>query len=399
MESRAELDWYVRALWRHWGVALVGAALGAALFFVLVSRQPVMFEGVTSLLVLSPAGAAGAQMNPATFRAIAENATLVSEVIQELKLYEPPHEITPQSFIERRLGVQEVRGTNVVRVSVRLVDPRSAAEASRLLAQKAVLLTRQITAKEGDSTQEQLRNHLTEASDRLQQAEQSLLSFQKTAQVELVKQDTDALLKERGALLRLTLDIEGERARLAAAEREIKRQEPLLSVPRAPAAEDALTPSVTPTGEVDPRRLDLTNPFVNPVYQTLDFQIAMSRTRVALLERQRTELIDVKKIGGAELRQLTDLYGRQIEEERLEANLNLARKLHEDLASRFAQSRTIALGNVAQPQIIDLALPPERPMSRKRLQNMTFGAAAGFVVAVALILLWEGVRRRERRGA
>jgi succinoglycan biosynthesis transport protein ExoP len=395
VEDRAELAWYVRVLQRHWIVPLVGAVLGAAVFFVLVGRQPLMYEGITTLLVVPPAKAESAQMNPATFRAIAENGTLVSQVIEELKLHAPPDELSPQTFIERRLGVQEVRGTNVVKISVRLSDPRMAAEASRRLAQKAVLLTRQITAKEGDSTQEQLRNHLAEARDRYQQAQQALLTFQKSAQVELVKQDTDAILKERGALLRLTVDIEGERARLAAAEREIKRQDRLLSVPRTPAAEQAvgLSRDAAP-GEVDPRGLDLTNPFVNPVYQTLDFQIAMSRTRVALLEQQRAELINVKKIGGAELKQLNELYGGQIEEERLKAHLDLSRKLHEELASRYAQSRTMALGNVAQLQIIDLALPPERPMSRKRLQNMIFGAAAGFVGGMVLILLWESRARR-----
>ena len=56
-----------------------------------------------------------------------------------------------------------------------------------------------------------------------------------------------------------------------------------------------------PKGEVDPQHLDLTNPFVNPVYQTLDFQIATSRTRIAALERERDELINVKKLGGKEL--------------------------------------------------------------------------------------------------
>jgi uncharacterized protein involved in exopolysaccharide biosynthesis len=399
VEDRAELAWYVRALQRHWIAAFAGAALGAALFFALVSSRPLVYEGVTTLLVVPPTESDAPQMSPATFRAIVENATLASQVIEELKLQDPPHGLTLQAFVERSLAVQEVRGTNIVRIAVRLADPQTAAEASRRLAEKAVLLTRQITAKEGDSTQEQLNNHVNEARDRLQQAEQELLSYQQHAQVELVKEDTTAMLKERGDLLRLVVDIEAERARLAAAEREIARQQPLLSSPRAPAAEDALMSRGAPAGEVDPRRLDLTNPFVNPVYQTLDFQIAMSRTRIASLEKERDELINVKKVGGAELGQLSELYRRQIEQARLQANLELARKVHGDLALRYAQSRTTALGNVAQLQIVDLAQPPERPVSRKRLQNMAFGSAAGFVFAVVLILLWESRGRREASGA
>ncbi len=232
----------------------------------------------------------------------------------------------------------------------------------------------------------------------MQLAEEALLSFQKGAQVELVKEDTSAMLKERGDLLRLVVDIAGERARLAAAEREIVRQQPLLSSPRAPHAEDALASRIPPEGgEVDQRRLDLTNPFVNPVYQTLDFQIAMSRTRIAALEKQRDELINIKKIGGTEFGQLNVLYRHQIEQERLEGSLKVARQVHSDLSLRYAQSRTIALGNVAQLQIVDLAQQPERPVARKRLQNMAFGAAAGFVFAMLLILLKEGLFGRKPR--
>ncbi len=147
--DRAELAWYVRALQRHWIVALAGAALGAAVFFVIVSNRPLVYEGVTSLLVVPPSGSDGAQMNPATFLALVQNETLASEVIAELKLQDPPYQLSPQAFVERNLGVQEVRGTNVVRVIVRLADPQKAAEASRRLAEKTVQLSRQIIAREG----------------------------------------------------------------------------------------------------------------------------------------------------------------------------------------------------------------------------------------------------------
>src|SRR5262249_58103596 len=43
--------------------------------------------------------------------------------------------------------------------------------------------------------------------------------------------------------------------------------------------QNALSRIATPNGEVDPQELDLTHPFINPVYQTLAFQIASSRTR------------------------------------------------------------------------------------------------------------------------
>jgi uncharacterized protein involved in exopolysaccharide biosynthesis len=394
-QAAIETAWYVRALKRRWLFAVAGAALGGLLFFGLASRERSMYEGVTTLVVQPASEGGNAPLNPATFRAIVENATLASQIIDELKLQQPPYSLSPQTFVEDALQVEEVRGTNIVKIRVTLAEPQAAAEASRRLADKAILLARQIAEREAGSVRERLEQYVTDARDRLQQAEQALLSFQQHAQVELIREDADAMLRERGDLLRLVLDIEGERARLAAAELEMKRQQPLLSVPRVPAAEEALRRSATaPTGAADSQRLDLANPFVNPVYQTLEFQIATSRTRIATLERQRNELLNVKKIGGQQLSQLSELYRREIEQERLQADLDLARRVYGDLALRYEQSRTLNSGAAAQLQIVDRGQPAERPLSRRRLQKAAFGSGAGFVGVVLLILLWESRFRR-----
>jgi uncharacterized protein involved in exopolysaccharide biosynthesis len=143
-----ETAWYVRALQRRWMFAVVGAALGGLLFFGLASRQPFMYEGVTTLMVQPPSEPGAAPMNPATFRAIAENATLASQIIDELKLQQPPYSLSPQTFVEDALQVEEVRGTNIVKIRVTLAEPQMAAEASRRLADKAILLARQIADRE-----------------------------------------------------------------------------------------------------------------------------------------------------------------------------------------------------------------------------------------------------------
>jgi len=220
-------------------------------------------------------------------------------------------------------------------------------------------------------------------------------------------------LKERAAQLPLVIEIEAERARLAAAENEIKRQQPILQTARTPAAEDALRRMQTPpdsTGDaskrgtaeksavdkaaVDPQHLDLTNPFVNPVYQTLDFQIASSRTRIAALEKEREQVMNVKKLGGKELDQLSELYRREIELARLKAGYDLAAKVYADLGLRYEQSRTQPVGNTSQLQVIDQALPPDDPVARKRLQHGMLGAGMGFVGTALIALLWESRSRR-----
>jgi succinoglycan biosynthesis transport protein ExoP len=407
-EDTIELGWYVRAIQRRWLLLAAGTLLAGAAAFWIATLQPLRFEGVTTLLVVPPSQPTSAQISPATFRAIVENASLASEVIRELKLDAGDDPTTPQRFLEDAMRVEEVRGTNIVKVKVTLRDPQQAAEASRRMALKAIALTQQIRQDDGESIQTQLKSHLTDAQQRMQTAERDLLAYKQAAQIELMTEDTDAQLKERGDLLRLVVDIEAERARLAAAEAELARQQPMLSAPRLPGTEQALRqvqsdakPAVDPLdrkrdltrGEVSAQYLDLTNPFVNPVYQTLDFQIATTRTRIAALMKERDELVNVKKLGGKALAELSELYRRQVELARLQAGFELASKVYSDLALRYEQSRTQPLGSTAQLQVIDLALPPERPLSRRRLQYLQFGLVAGLGMSVLIAFALERGRR------
>ena len=170
---------------------------------------------MTTLLVVPPAQQTGPQISPATFRGIVENASLASQVIDELKLRDRLHlqaPLTPQSFVERALSVEEVRATNIVKVKVTLPDAELAATASRRVAEKAIGLTQQITQQEGVSIQEQLKNHLEGAQQRLRSAEQELLAYKQAAQVDLIKEDTDADLRARSDLLDLTVDIQADAA-------------------------------------------------------------------------------------------------------------------------------------------------------------------------------------------
>jgi uncharacterized protein involved in exopolysaccharide biosynthesis len=292
-------------------------------------------------------------------------------------------------------------------VRVKLRDPQIAADASRRLAHKALALARQLNEQEASSLQEQLKTHLNDSKNRMSAAEKDLLAYQQQAQLELLEADTQAMLDERSDLLKLLVAIESEKARLSAAEQEIKRQDRVLSIARSPGAEEALRRvqqqdrsvdrSARGDSSADPEALDLTNPYINPVYQTLDFQIATSRARVAALEQERRQLMDVRKLGGEELTRLTELYRRQIDHARLQTNYDLSKKVYSDLAVRYEQSRTESLGNSPQLQLVDEAIPADRPLPRGQLQSAALGSATGVLVAGLLALLLESRQRLHAR--
>ena len=191
LDQELDLGWYAQALRRRWKTILLIALLGAAAGYALASLRPVRFEGVTTLLVVPPPTRSTAQVNllpderlialrAPTFRALLENASLAAKVIADTGL-----SMTPQTFLDTALEVEQPAGTNVLRVKVRLADPSIAADASRRLASGAIALTRRLNQEEGSALQGQLKNHLQEAEQRRASAENELLRYQQSAQLEL----------------------------------------------------------------------------------------------------------------------------------------------------------------------------------------------------------------------
>jgi uncharacterized protein involved in exopolysaccharide biosynthesis len=211
---------------------------------------------------------------------------------------------------------------------------------------------------------------------------------------------------ERGELLRLTIDIESEKARLSAAESEITKQPRVLSIGRSVQSEEALrraaeSDQTNPANAAikDAQSLDLSNPYINPVYQTLQFQIASSRARLAALQQQQRELVDVKKLGGRELKELSELYSGEIELARLQTNYDLAKRVYSDVRVRYEETRSEGVGSSAVLQIVDDAIPPDRPLSRQTAKLTALGLVAGFILAALVALVLDSRQRRDQRRA
>ena len=330
------------------------------------------------------------QITPATSRAVLANGSIAVKVIAELKLHEPPHNLTPQTFIEDALQVEHLAGTNVVRVRVKLRTPELAADASRRLARHAVVLTQHWNPQEGAAAYEQLKNPLAEAFQRFSRAADELVAYHQQSHGKLAKEDAQAIRNELEDLLDLTVKIEREKARVRAAEEEITHQNPVLTVGRPPTTLDWRRPAV------DPESPDLTSPIINPVYQTLDTQISTTRSWLAALEQERREIARLRKIGGAELARLNELYRTQIQLARLQSNLELAKKVYSDIFLRSEEARTQAFGNSPQLQLVDEAFAPDRPLPAGRLRALLLGLIAGAFGAGLIALRFDGYQMRRR---
>jgi succinoglycan biosynthesis transport protein ExoP len=396
-DDTIDLAKYVLMLWRHRLPIVVGALLCGLAAFVVNELTPPTYEATAKLIVTPPKTGAVNDSTPtlsvATFRALVENQSLGAAIVDEFGLNKEPHRVTPDAFVARCVRVEAIRDTNVIVVKVRLWDRDLAARVANRLARAAVQLAQQLNQDETVSARDILEAQLGQSKKRLDQAEQRLEEFRRKAQIELLRKDVDALLGQRGALLALLVEIQAEQARLSQAEAQLANRGRIDTLKRSidtdPAAMEAARRGSNDAGTVLP--LQLRNEFINPVYESLDQVIAASRTRLAGLQKQKSELIDVRKLDRDQQAKLSLLYQQEMELSRLQTEYDLSRAVYVDVATRNEQIRLQVAGRSAQLQVMDAALPPGRPVSPRVLRNTAAALVLGFMLMVIGVLFFSAV--------
>jgi uncharacterized protein involved in exopolysaccharide biosynthesis len=79
----------------------------------------------------------------------------------------------------------------------------------------------------------------------------------------------------------------------------------------------------------------------------------------------------------------------------LTRNLEIARAAHLNAATRHEDARLQITVRSARLQILDQALPPDYPVSPRRLRNTAAAALIALTLAVIGVLVFDSSRRRE----
>jgi uncharacterized protein involved in exopolysaccharide biosynthesis len=62
-----------------------------------------------------------------------------------------------------------------------------------------------------------------------------------------------------------------------------------------------------------------------------------------------------------------------------------------DVSKRYEQARLQVAGRSAQLQLMDAALPPDRPVSRHVVRNTAFALVVGFMLTAIAALFLNGI--------
>jgi len=395
----------VEPLWRHkWLILFVALACGGVAVFVAKSHTP-RYEAVAVVRVAeSKSGDTAEPARAENFRPLLENKTLAAGLVKDFGLVtEPTYSwesaggpVPPDRFLEDILDVDQVAGTNLMRVRVKRGDPDQAFKVANALVERAIELNRRINQQEVVDARDYIKSQLDEATRRVDQLRDQFVAVKQHAQVDMLKKDAEGQLDIRQKLIELLADIEGERAFLARSEADLKASQRLLTTRRSIDRDPALMEAAKERGagvNGSVLGLGLTEEQVNEAYSALEKQVSESRAKLAGLEGQRKLLVEGKGLDRAVLPVLTKLYEGDVAVERLKAEYEMALKVYTDLSLRYEDARIRVGGRGAQIQLVDPAVRPSTNLSQRGVSSGALAALGGaLATCAALLARWAFTR-------
>lgn len=426
---------YVETCWRYRYVLLALVLLTGAVTWLVNLRLAPTYEVVFRLMASEPrvGGEPAREESVVQYREFVESQTIAAGLLEEFGLNAPPHNLTPRSFLDDHVAVEIIRDSTIVRVAVRLKDRELLVRLAQRYAERVVEVAQRLNTEGLDYTTEQIRRQRDAALERLSEAEEALRAYQQKAQIELLRRDVDTMLERRPEALDLTVQIQGERARVQQAEAELTRHErvrdvrrsvdsipdrkerepeprPRVSTRQPPQAtgvngdrsggpsggEPTSPPARRPAAEPEDLtiRSELLDPYVNPVYEALERDLSSARSRLASLEQQRKELVSRLQLEAPAAERLNRLYKAEAGLEGVTRARDVARDAYLNAANKYEDARLQSTLRSPRLYILDSALPPDRPVAPRRLRNTLTAMLLAFTFGAIGVIAYDSRRQR-----
>ena len=444
---------YAGVAWRYRYV-LVAVALVVGIVTYAINRSIAPTYEVVFRLMVTQANL-GAEpvrdVNVVPFRELVTSPMLAAGLLDEFNLRSEPYRLTPQRFLASHVAVDVIRDSTIISVAVRLNDRGLVLKLAQRYSERVVELAQRLNVEGAGYTTQRIQQERDAALKNLATSEAALEEFRRGAQIELVRSDVDAMLLRRPEALDLTVEIQGELARVRQAETELARHDRVRSVRRSvdtfPAAAakpetrraDPSTPREAPRpekpagskepdqgrqqkdGSPAPRpdapeppdrprvpalvppdtpgadltiRSELLDPYVNPVYEALERDLAAARSRLASLQERRRELVSRLQLDAPSAQKLNRLYHLESGITKLTRENEVARSAYVEAANKYEEARLQTAMRAPRLQILDAPLPPDGAVAPRALRNTLAAILIALTMCVVAIIAYDASRQR-----
>jgi len=415
MQERDEVDLieYLNVLWK-WKWLIVGGTLIAAIgSFVLASQAPLTYEASVTLLSAPPRlpgthdVSSCPMVTPDTFVEIMKAKSLAPDVVRHFSLDKPPHKVTVDSFVSRVLSVKRLEDTDLIRVTVTLLDPQLAAEVADFLAQKAVELQAGLSRGGAQASRDFFRKQRDQARQVVERSRTRLMDFRRATNLDSLEIEQRIAMEENPRLQVLAAEVITEQAGLRTRNQklsEVLKQEELTPPVRKSIVADPSSLAAPPAhGATDMKglsSLQLKSEEVNATYQDIRRGLIDAEASLASLESQRKVVerrLEENKTRLAEIGQRIASVKPKLEE--LAQSYLQAQATYQFWNRKDDEAVLFVAARPPELTIIDSAIAPREPISQRVKQKVALAVAMTVITCAFLAFFMEYLLRvRQRQG-
>ena len=404
---------YLKVLWKWKWLIMGGTVLAAIVAFMVASRTPLIYEASVTLL-LAPSKLPGVPeapseptVSPRTFADILKGKSLAGEVIQRFGLDKPPHNITVDSFVSRILSVRLPKETSFINLTVTLPDPRLAAAAANFLTEKAVELQSRLSQAGALASRDFFRQQRDQAWQALEQARAALINSRRAANLDRLETERSAALEEKARLKTIASDVRTKQADLRIRNQKLsealKREEPTRTSSKSIITDPSLLAAAAKHGVTDITTLSalqVKSQEINETYRDIRKELFNLEASLASVESESKAVerrVEENRTRLAKIDQR--IASVKPELERLTETTSQARETYQFWSRKGDEAVISVAARTPELKIVDPAIVPMAPISRKTGQKVAFAGAMAFIACSLLAFFLEYLSRvRQRRG-
>jgi uncharacterized protein involved in exopolysaccharide biosynthesis len=409
-QAEPELIDYLLVLWRWKLLIALGTVVAAAMALAVSFAMPKVYEANATLMVLKSKFGSDQLLGPQqlaltakTYEGIIKNPGALSEAIAKFKLGEPPYDVKVRD-LERLVQINAVKDTALLNLSVEMGEPQLAAGIANFLAQRAIDLNSRLNEGEVGDSRTFLETQVDHSAASLKDAEAALESFQKEADIEIVRKQQEVCLGRMAELqsqrTRVEADLAAAAGDLASLEKDLRQQPEKLKTARTLVEDPAYQQALAKLSRADIDALlgiNMQSEQLNPTYSFLQQKLAETRRDVAGLTARKHELDRLLAENDQTLARVqNELTEKATHLETLTRTYELERDSYKTLRSRLQAANVEVVSKTSLLKVVDSALPPQRHIRPRKSLNTAVGGVAGLFGMVMLAFFFDYVQRAQR---
>jgi uncharacterized protein involved in exopolysaccharide biosynthesis len=388
--DEVELTDYLNTLWKWKFLILVGTLVTAIIVLAVNLGAGRTYEA-TVILEITEAKVPGLEV-------VLKSQSIAIEAIQQFGLDKEPFATTPIQFFNNTISITHRHGTNILALTAALPDPKLAAEVANFVAQKAVESSVHSSQTDIASIRDELQRQLDQAQQTMRAAQFALTGFKRTANLESLREEWRILLNTKAQLAQfhsnLTLDLSGLQAEVAKLRQALIEQEQFLTVSKSIISDPAMLAAAQDRGPMDLRTLSsiqLKNQEINGVYQTLQSDLISKEATLVSLERKRRDAErQIKEQAQEFISTKSRIADTDARLEELTTHYSLAQEAYGVVVKKVDEaSRSAVASRATEMKIVNPAVVPAVPRSRKIKQNVVLASTAALMICAMLAFFLE----------